>query len=70
MKHGEQVSVYHTISEGATATVTEGFLFAQDEHGITIRQRVPTSATHWRHVFIPTLRLAKVVGPEYLPGEH
>lgn len=70
MKHGELVSVYHTISDGASATVTDGYLFAQDEHGITIRQRVPTSASMWRHVFIPTLRLAKVVGPEYMPGEH
>jgi hypothetical protein len=65
MKHGEQVTVYHTISDGATATVTEGFVQELDQLGITIKQRANGSATLWEDTFIPMGRLSKVVGPEH-----
>lgn len=70
MMLGETVEVYHTISEGATATITKGVLYELDPLGVTINQRVPTSTGKYRHVYIPTGRIAKVVGPEFVPGSN
>lgn len=69
MNVGDKVTVYHTVSDGATATTTEGHIVSWNEEWVVVKKRAENYAGYWVDTAIPLLRVARVVSEPYANGK-